>query len=174
MDGFSLAKRIREKDQQTPILFLTARSQPRDVVEGFEIGGDDYLKKPFSMEELIVRMKSLVEPRQLRRQGNPQASEEPAQVELGQYRFDPRRQTLTLDGEERKLTHREAELLRLLWQHRGDVLDRKTALEALWGDDSVYNARSMDVFITKLRRHLGDDPSIEIINVRGVGYKLVC
>jgi DNA-binding response OmpR family regulator len=170
-DGFSLAKSIRREDPHIPIIFLTARSQTADVVRGFELGADDYLKKPFSMEELIVRIHAL-----LRRGRSPVPApvEESPQLPIGNYEFDPVLQTLSLQGKARKLTHRESALLRLLFQHRKEVLDRKTALEALWGDDSFFNARSMDVFISKLRKYLREDPQVEIINVRGVGYKLVC
>lgn len=168
LDGFSVAREIRRSDRRTPILFLTAKSQTADVVAGFELGGNDYLKKPFSMEELIVRIQA-----QLRRQH--EAPEAPAEerYELGNYLFDPARQSLSHPGGERLLSHRESELLRRLCRHRNQVLERGEVLRELWGDDHFFNARSMDVFITKLRRYLEDDPAVKIVNVRGVGYKLI-
>lgn len=169
MDGFTLTADIRKLDKYTPIIFLTAKSQTADVVKGFELGGNDYLKKPFSMDELIVRIKSL-----LNRFGN-QASSTPADdtTNIGQYSFNYARQTLTRNGQTEFLSHREAEILRRLCQHRNQVMERKTTLLDLWGDDNFFNARSMDVFITKLRRYLRDDSRIQIVNIRGVGYKLI-
>ncbi len=168
-DGFALARDIRAEDPHIPLIFLTARSQTADVVKGFEIGANDYVKKPFSMEELIVRIKAL-----LRRQTstNPQETA-PTSFEIGHYTFEPQKQMLSFQGEGKKLTHRESELLRLLCQHQNQVLERKYVLDLLWGDDSFFNGRSMDVFITKLRKYLKHDPQIEILNVRGIGYKLV-
>jgi DNA-binding response OmpR family regulator len=166
LDGFSVARQIRQSDEETPILFLTARTQAADVVKGFELGGDDYLRKPFSMEELIVRIHAL-----LKRRPAPAL---PADgFRIGRYAFDPVRQTLSLEGEQQTLSHRESEMLRLLCLHQNQVLERKNALLGLWGDDSFFNARSMDVFITKLRQRLSSDPEVQIVNVRGVGYKLI-
>lgn len=163
-DGFTVAKEIRAHDGEIPILFLTAKSQVQDVVEGFEIGGNDYLKKPFSMEELIVRIKAL-----LKRQNSKDLP-----ISIGKYGFDFQKQTLTLDSIEQSLTHREAQLLWHLHQQKNKVLNRSIILNKLWGDDDFFNARSMDVFISKLRKKLKDDEGIQIINVRGFGYKLVC
>jgi len=165
-DGFTLAKEIRKQDLKVPIIFLTAKSQSADVVEGFHLGGNDYLKKPFSVEELIVRienlLKSVVEPLD-------------EVQEIGNYRFDYEKQELQfIDEKTTSLTHRETELLYHLYQHRNQVLDRSVILKKLWGDDDFFNARSMDVFITKLRKKLNRDPEIQIINVRGFGYKLIC
>lgn len=169
LDGFTLAEHIRRVNAAVPILFLTARSQPADVVRGFELGGNDYLKKPFSMEELIVRIRAL-----LRRGPQPATTPEAtAPVAIGQFEFDPTRQKLRLGAREEALSHREAELLRRLWEQRNQVLDRATVLRDLWGSDSYFNGRSLDVFITRLRRHLRDDPGVQIVNVRGVGYKLL-
>lgn len=169
LDGFSLAGRIRETNPTVPIIFLTARSQPADVVRGFELGGNDYLRKPFSMDELIVRIKAQL--------GRPLATAPPPAVTpvlIGRYAFDPTRQRLQLDnGPEISLSHREAELLRHLYEQRNQVLERAPVLRALWGDDSFFNGRSLDVFITRLRRHLKDDSRVQIINVRGIGYKLI-
>ena len=165
-DGFSLAKEIRKKDRRTPIIFLTAKSQSKDVVEGFELGGNDYLKKPFSMEELIVRVKELV----IRKERK--SAEE--QIEIGKYRFNYPKQKLHFEQEEFLLTHREAEVLMSLAISPNEVVERSTMLSEIWGEDDFFNARSMDVFITKLRKKLAKDPTIEIINVRGFGYKLLC
>lgn len=166
-DGFSLAKDIRAIDDTIPIIFLTAKSQTRDVVEGFTIGGNDYLKKPFSMEELIVRINNLLHQSQLQK-----ASEI---LQLGDYTFDFPKQTLQFKNESTiQLTHREAHLLFHLIKNKNQVLDRSLILNKLWGNDDFFNARSMDVFITKLRKKLSEDETIQILNVRGFGYKLIC
>jgi two-component system response regulator VicR len=168
LDGFSLATNIRKQDTHTPILFLTAKSQTTDVVKGFELGGNDYLKKPFSIEELIVRIKAQLR----RRQPAPEpVREEPFQI--GAFTFDPVRQHLSHPRSEKTLSHRESELLRHLCRYKNQVLERRQVLEELWGEDTFFNARSMDVFITKLRRYLKADPSVRIVNIRGVGYKLI-
>lgn len=165
-DGFTLAKEIREQDDTIPIIFLTAKSQPADVVEGFSIGGNDYLKKPFSIEELIARINNLLN-RSLE-QKNAQ------QLVIGKYTFDFPKQLLHLDKETQNLTHREAHLLFHLVKNRNQVLDRSMILKKLWGDDDFFSGRSMDVFITKLRKKLKEDSNISIVNVRGYGYKLIC
>jgi len=170
LDGFSLAERIRREHATVPILFLTARSQPADVVRGFELGGDDYLRKPFSIDELIARIRA--------RLGRPApvAPRVPVVevVEIGRYQFDRTRQRLRLGSEpEVSLSHREAELLQRLYDQRNQVLERRQVLRDLWGDDSFFNGRSLDVFITRLRRHLQGDPGVQIVNVRGIGYKLL-
>lgn len=165
-DGFTLARQIRMQDKETPILFLTAKSQISDVVEGFTLGGNDYLKKPFSLEELIVRVKNLVERK------NP--TEELTKIQIGNYLFDFNKQTLRFQEEPAlTLTHREAELLLYLYKNKNSLLDRSVILKKLWGDDDFFNARSMDVFITRLRKKLQKDKNISIVNVRGFGYKLV-
>lgn len=168
-DGFTLAKDIRKLNPSVPIIFLTARSKTEDVVKGFELGGNDYLKKPFSMEELIVRIKALLG----RVSTAVKSDKNTSCLELGIYKFYPQQQLLDHNGEQKKLTHRESELLKIMCLNANRVMDRKLILQSLWGDDSFYNARSMDVFITKLRRYLKNDPTIEIINVRGIGYKLI-
>jgi DNA-binding response OmpR family regulator len=166
LDGFSLAKKIRQENDTIPIIFLTAKSQTEDVLEGFNIGGNDYLKKPFSMEELIVRINSL-----LQRQ-NVQRNE--AIHNVGDYTFNFPQQKLTYKTEpEITLTHREAHLLYNLIIKKNEVLDRSFILKKLWGNDDFFTGRSMDVFITKLRKKLAQDERIEIVNVRGYGYKLV-
>ncbi len=170
MDGFTLAEKIRAKNPLVPILFLTAKSQTQDVVKGFEIGANDYIKKPFSMEELIVRVKALLRSKSVYEQ---QPIPNTELWTIGDFQFDYPKQTLTHPQQERKLTNREAEILHLLCQHQNQVLERKPVLLQLWGDDTFFNARSMDVFITKLRKYFKADPRVEIVNVRGVGYKLI-
>lgn len=170
-DGFSLAKEIRAVDPYIPIVFLTAKSQTQDVVKGFELGANDYIKKPFSMEELIVRVKALLRDKELlAKQPLPSQNK----WNIGEFTFDTQKQTLELEGKTRKLTHREVEVLDRLCQKQNQVLERKEVLLELWGDDSFFNGRSLDVFITKLRRYLKPDPKVEIVNVRGIGYKLIC
>ncbi|MBO9613518.1 MAG: response regulator transcription factor [Dyadobacter sp.] len=166
MDGFTMAEQIRRDDPHTPIMFLTARSQTSDVVRGFELGGNDYLKKPFSLDELVARINALLRTGASRTNAN-------GTLNIGRYIFDPAKQKLAVDDREVTLSHREAELLRRLYQQRNEVLGRSEVLTELWGDDSFFNGRSLDVFITKLRRHLREDPKIQIINIRGRGYKLV-
>ncbi|NQY04973.1 MAG: response regulator transcription factor [Flavobacteriaceae bacterium] len=165
-DGFTLAKEIRRENEHIPIIFLTAKSQTKDVVDGFELGGNDYLKKPFSIEELIVRINALLKRNKSKDQLND--------ILLGLYTFDYNKQTLTIKDDVTSLTHREAELLFHLYNHKNDVLDRTFVLNKLWGNDDFFNARSMDVFISKLRKKLNQDESIQIVNVRGYGYKLIC
>jgi DNA-binding response OmpR family regulator len=169
LDGFSVAQQIRQTDPDTPILFLTARSQTADVVRGFDAGGNDYLKKPFSLDELIVRINALLR----RTVGSRSGVSASDWVPIGRYQFDAPKQKLSLDGCEVLLSNREAELLRHLCKQRNQVLERNAVLLALWGDDSFFNGRSLDVFITKLRRHLRKDPNVQIVNVRGIGYKLI-
>lgn len=165
-DGFSVAKDVRKTDKKIPIIFLTAKSQTQDVVEGFNAGGNDYLKKPFSMEELIVRIHSLL--------GRINSDKIDEISVVGQYSFDFTKQTLHFDELIITLTHREAELLQLLIKNKNQILDRSIVLKKIWGNDDFFNGRSMDVFITKLRKKLNLDPNIQIINVRGQGYKLIC
>ncbi|GAA0749547.1 response regulator transcription factor [Gaetbulibacter jejuensis] len=165
-DGFTLAKDIRAIDDTIPIIFLTAKSQTQDVVEGFTIGGNDYLKKPFSMEELIVRINNLLNRTQVQKTSEV--------LKIGDYTFDFPKQTLQFNAEEKlQLTHREAHLLFHLIKNKNQVLDRSIILNKLWGNDDFFSARSMDVFITKLRKKLSKDDTIQIINVRGFGYKLI-
>lgn len=166
MDGFTLVKQIRKVDRTIPIIFLTAKSRTEDVVEGFGYGANDYLKKPFSMEELIVRIDSL-----LRRSKSKNSTEE---LVIGDYRFNPAKQTLVNGKMEQMLTHREAQLLEILYKYKNELTERTLILNMLWGSDDFFNARSMDVFITKLRKKLSADDNIQILNVRGYGYKLVC
>lgn len=168
-DGFTLAREVREKDKRTPIVFLTAKSMKQDTITGFEQGADDYITKPFSMEELLLRVNAVLR----RAHGVKQAPEALEHFDLGSTRFDPRKQMLTTPAGDRKLTTKESELLRLLCSHRNEVLERSAALQEVWGSDSYFNGRSMDVYIAKLRKYLKDDPALEIINVHGKGFRLV-
>lgn len=169
VDGFTLTKQIRAIDSNIPILFLTARIAIHDVIEGYESGGNDYLKKPFSLDELFLRVSEL-----LKRASSPVRMNETI-VAIGRYMFTPHKQTLSFNTQDEiKLSYRETQLLQMLYENRNALLDRKKVLLTLWGDDSYFNTRTMDVFITKLRKHLKNDPAIEIINMRGVGYKLIC
>jgi DNA-binding response OmpR family regulator len=167
-DGFTLAREIRMAESKMPILFLTAKSMKEDVIEGFSLGADDYMTKPFSIEELLMRIEAI-----LRRTRKDTVTSGQAVYQIGNYTFDATKQTLQLGDEVRKLTTKESELLKYLCVNRNSVLDRNFALKTIWVDDSYFNARSMDVYITKLRKYLKDDPSIEIINVRGKGFKLI-
>jgi DNA-binding response OmpR family regulator len=165
-DGFTLAKEIRLDDKKIPIIFLTAKSQTSDVLEGFNNGGNDYLKKPFSIEELIVRIKSLLNRIETKTNVND--------IKIGNYLFNLTKQTLENSLEIQQLTHREAQLLFHLFEKKNEILDRTFILNKLWGNDDFFNARSMDVFISKLRKKLKKDRNIKIINIRGFGYKLIC
>ncbi len=169
MDGFEMVRRIRRSDAVTPVLFLTARSAVNDVVEGFELGANDYLKKPFGMQELIVRIKALAG-RVLSPTQPPRAQ---ALFEIGDYIFTPRTQQLLHQGTTAELSHRESEILRHLCEHRDQVVEMRDILLELWGDDSFFNQRSLHVFITKLRHKLNRDKRVRIVNVRGIGYKLI-
>lgn len=168
-DGFEAASEIRALDKKVPVLFLTARSMQEDKLKGFEAGADDYLTKPFSMEELLMRMQAILR----RTDGREKQGGSENVFSLGGYVFDYNRQTLTYRNKEQKLTSKEASLLKLLCQRPNEVLDRKTALKEIWNDDSYFNARSMDVYIVKLRKYLKHDPRVELINVHGIGFKLV-
>ena len=168
MDGFEMVRRIRQTDKQTPILFLTARSTINDVVEGFELGANDYLKKPFGIQELIIRIKALMGKAFLFTE-NKVANH----FEIGSYLFDPVAQTLLHAGTRQELSHRESEILKRLCENRNQVVNTQDVLLELWGDDSFFNSRSLHVFITKLRYKLSQDEQIRIVNVRGIGYKLI-
>ncbi|MDD2380917.1 MAG: response regulator transcription factor [Mariniphaga sp.] len=167
-DGFSLAKDIRMVNAEIPIIFLTAKNLKDDVIEGFKIGADDYITKPFSMEELIFRIEAI-----LRRTSQELLAASELVFSLGKYTFDTRKQILADAEKTVKLTTKESDLLQLLCQNANKVLERNYALKSIWIDDNYFNARSMDVYITKLRKHLKDEPSVEIINVHGKGYKLI-
>lgn len=166
-DGFSLAKEIRAINTEVPIIFLTAKTLKEDILEGFKIGADDYITKPFSMEELTFRIEAIL------RRVKGKKGKECTTYKLGKFTFDTQKQLLTIDGNQTKLTTKESELLSLLCAHANDILQRDFALKTIWIDDNYFNARSMDVYITKLRKHLKADDSIEIINIHGKGYKLI-
>lgn len=166
-DGFQLATEIRQANAEVPIIFLTARQMKEDILEGFKIGADDYITKPFSVEELVLRIEAIL------RRVRGKKLKEHTQYNIGKFLFDTQKQTLTLDGKVTKLTTKENELLTLLCTHANEILQRDFALKTIWIEDSYFNARSMDVYITKLRKHLKDDDSIEIINIHGKGYKLI-
>ncbi|MBB1283251.1 response regulator transcription factor [Flavisolibacter sp. BT320] len=165
-DGFAIADEIREKDTEVPIIFLSAKSQTNDVVNGFKLGANDYIRKPFSIEELIVRIENV-----MRHKAAPVGELE--EVAIGQYTFNMLRQTLNHAAEQRKLSYRESELLRLLYENRDKIVERSEILTLLWGSDSFFNSRTLDVYITKLRGYLKHDPSIEIITIKGIGYRFV-
>lgn len=168
MDGFTFTKQVRKQDKDTPIIFLTAKSMKEDKLEGFKLGGDDYITKPFSMEELEVRIGAV-----LRRTKGIGQEEEKNLFEIGNFKFDYPAQLLDIEGEQQKLTTKEAELLKLLCLNVNKVLEREIALKLIWGNDNYFTGRSMDVFITKLRKYLKQDETVEIVNVHGTGYKLM-
>lgn len=169
MDGYTFVGKLRERGVETPTLFLSARSAAEDVVQGFETGGDDYLRKPFAMSELIVRVKALAH------RATGKRPHERECYTLGRFVFDVGRGTLACDGNSaEELSHREAEVLQRLCRSMGDVVPNRTMLLEIWGDDSFFNTRSLHVFITKLRHRLEADPSVQIVNARGIGYKLTC
>jgi DNA-binding response OmpR family regulator len=163
-DGYTVAKNIRQHNATTPIIFVTAKTQTEDLLKGFEVGGNDFLRKPFSMEELIVRVNNLL---LLTQKINSGAKEN---IVLGQYEFVPQRYELRKEGSTRKLSAREAMLLQVLCENKNVIVTRKDLLMKVWGDDSFFNSRNMDVYITKLRDYLKEDSSIEIITIKGVGY----
>ena len=168
MDGLSLAREIRLTNPDIPIIFLTAKNQKEDIIEGFKSGADDYITKPFSMEELLYRIEAI-----LRRITNPVINKKAESYIIGVYTFDPLKQMLVLKDQSIKLTTKESELLELLCQHGNEILERNYALKTIWIDDNYFNARSMDVYITRLRKYLRKDPSVKILNVHGRGYKLI-
>lgn len=168
-DGFTVAKEIRVSDKNIPIIFLTAKSMKEDTIEGFGAGADDYITKPFSMEELLARVTAV-----LRRTNKARAAENnEVDFKVGNYQFNSDKQILQHNGIEQKLTTKESQLLRLLCVHKNDVLDRTFALKSIWQDDNYFNGRSMDVYIAKLRKYLKDDSKVEIINIHGKGFKLL-
>ena len=166
-DGFTLAQEIRAVDPEIPIIFLTAKDLNEDILEGFKIGADDYITKSFSMEVLVMRIKTIL------RRVNGKKIKENSLYKIGRFEFNAQKQLLTIDDKQQKLTTKESELLNLLCAHRNEVLLRDYALKTVWTEDTYFNARSMDVYITKLRKLLKADDSIEIINIHGKGYKLI-
>ena len=166
-DGFQLAQEVRTVNSEVPIIFLTAKTLKEDILEGFKIGADDYITKPFSMEELVMRIEAIL------RRVKGKKGKEVTMYKIGKFTFDTQKQVLIADDKPEKLTTKESELLSLLCAHVNEILERNFALKTIWIDDNYFNARSMDVYITKLRKHLKADPSIEIINIHGKGYKLI-
>ncbi len=169
VDGFTLGQEIKTIHPEQPIIFLTAKNQTEDLVKGFQSGGNDYIKKPFSMEELIIRINNLLQLTQ-------QQSKAPSQTDhfkLGAYLFHPNKYLLQLNSESRNLSHREAELLKILAENPNQAVQRKDILKRIWGDDSFFNSRNLDVYITKLRSYLKEDPKVQIITLKGVGYRFV-
>ena len=168
-DGFTLGKEIRKRSPEIPIIFLTAKNQTKDVLTGFQSGGNDYLKKPFSMEELIIRIQNLLQLVNLK----PKEKSANNFINLGQFSFFPKKFELQLNGESRKLSNRETQLLLILAQHKNNPIDRRKILKEVWGDDSFFNSRNLDVYITKLRDYLKPDPHVQIITLKGVGYQFL-
>ncbi len=168
-DGFTLAREIRQIDKKIPILFLTAKAMQEDKLKGFELGADDYMTKPFSMEELLMRMRAIIR----RTTESKTLATNQNIFTVGIFSFNYNRQILKTTDIEQKLTSKESELLKMLCENANEVLDRSIALKKIWFDDSYFNARSMDVYVTKLRKYLKADPKIELLNVHGVGFKLV-
>lgn len=167
-NGFELAEDIRKLNDDIPIIFLTAKTQTEDVVKGFQLGGNDYIRKPFSMEELIVRIENAL---RVKRDVNDISGDS---INLGKYQFNLNRQVLEINGIDKKLSYRESELLKFLWKTKNDVIDRRDILNEIWGNDSFFNSRNLDVYITKLRNYLKEDPTIEILTIKGVGYRFIC
>ena len=166
-DGFTLAGDIRAASPDVPIIFLTAKQLKEDILEGFKLGADDYITKPFSMEELVMRIEAIL------RRVKGKKNKESSLYKIGEFTFDTQKQMLTIGDKQTKLTTKENELLALLCSHANEILQRDFALKTIWIDDNYFNARSMDVYITKLRKHQKEDPQIEIINIHGKGYKLI-
>ncbi len=168
-NGFELAEDIRKINDDIPIIFLTAKTQTEDVVKGFHTGGNDYIRKPFSMEELIVRIENALRVRK----DNPANQVTTDIINIGRYQFNLNRQVLMCNNEERRLSYRESELLKYLWQNRNSIIDRREMMNFIWGNDSFFNSRNLDVYITKLRGYVREDSAIEIITIKGVGYRFV-
>lgn len=169
-DGFTVGKEIRKINSEIPIIFATAKGMMEDKTEAFELGGDDYITKPFRVEELLLRIHALLKRASREKQGE---DDYPEKFQIGEYHFDYVAQQISYDGHQQKLSTKEAELLRLLCIKKNDVLTREEALLKIWHDDNYFNGRSMDVFLSKLRKYLRDDPKVEIVNVHGKGYKLL-
>ena len=169
-DGFSLAKEVRMSGRDVPIVFLTAKSMKEDTIQGFRVGADDYITKPFDRDELLLRIEAIL--RRYRRTSAPDT--EPSVFKIGSYTFEYDHQQLSRNGDATRLTSKESELLKLLCQNLNQPISRSFALKVIWGDDTYFNARSMDVYITKLRKHLKEDSTVQIMNLHGEGFKLMC
>ena len=168
-DGFTIAEEIRNVDDQVPVIFLTAKTQTEDLVKGFKTGANDYIRKPFSMEELIVRIENALR----YRNGENKTGDKKDVVKIGKYTFHMNHQVLRNNGDERKLSFRESELLKVLYENRDKIVDRRDILNLLWGNDNFFNSRNLDVYITKLRSYLKGDSALEIITIKGIGYRFV-
>ncbi len=166
MDGYTLAKEIKKINKTIPIIFLTAKNQQENILEGFKVGADDYITKPFSMDELLMRIHAVYSRYEL-------ANTQSTTFQIGSFTFDSPRHTLTKEGKTTKLTSKESDLLLLLCENMNNTLERSKALKTIWEEDTYFNARSMDVYVTKLRKYLADDPNVQLLNVHGVGFKLV-
>lgn len=166
-DGFELASELKNIDGNIPVIFLTAKAMKEDAIKGLTLGADDYITKPFSMEELLLRIKAIL------KRTNQQPPELAEEVQLGNYTFHPDKRELAHNGSSRNLTTKENELLKMFVSHKNQVLTRKAALQHIWGDDSYFNARSMDVYVAKLRKYLNQDDSLQILTIHGEGFKLV-
>jgi DNA-binding response OmpR family regulator len=167
-DGFTLAEEIRKEDKETPIIFLTAKSMKEDVIKGFKLGADDYVKKPFSVEELIARVDVILK----RMKMNTMVQEDTSTYELGKYKFDRDYKLLQIGDTTQKLTDKEADILNYLCKNLNQVVDRSKLLIEVWENDSFFNSRSLDVYITKIRKYLKDDADVELLTIRGKGFKL--
>lgn len=172
-DGYTIATEIRKINPGIPIIFLTAKTQTEDVIKGFQVGGNDYIRKPFSMEELIIRIQNLLQltTGNINNNGIKASSGDP--IVFGKYEFAPLKYELKCNENVRKLSHREAELLRILCENQNVVVNRRDILNEIWGDDSFFNSRNLDVYITKLRDYLKEDPRLEILTIKGIGYRFV-
>lgn len=170
IDGFTIAKQLRALNKNIPLIFLTAKNQSEDVIEGFKVGGNDYIRKPFSMEELIARIHNLLH---LTNSSHSFSQKNENEIKLGKYIFSHLKQELHIDSEIKRLSYRESQLLKMLVENIGDVVQRKDILDVLWGDDSFFNSRNLDVYITKLREYLKKDETVEIITLKAVGYRVV-
>lgn len=168
-DGFEIADEIRKLNNDIPIIFLTAKTQTEDLVRGFSLGGNDYIRKPFSMEELILRIENALR----YKNGGPGKVTLKEDVRLGKFHFHPIRQTLALGKDERKLSFSESELLKLLYENRNKIIERKDILNLLWGNDSFFNSRNLDVYINKIRGYLKEDDSLDLITIKGIGYRFI-
>lgn len=168
MDGFTLAEEIRDVNPDVPLFFLSAKTMKDDIIQGYKLGADDYITKPFDSEVLLHKIKAI-----LKRNEELHREEVNAEYDLGKYHFNPRLRELTIDGKTQTLSPKENELLKMLSEYKNDLLSREIALKKIWGSDTYFNGRSMDVYIAKLRKYLKEDPSIEIVNIHGNGFRLV-
>lgn len=168
MDGFTLAEAIRDINPDVPLFFLSAKTMKDDIIQGYKLGADDYITKPFDSEVLLLKIKAI-----LKRNEELHREEENAEFDMGKYHFNPRLRELSVNGNVQTLSPKENELLKLLCEYRNDLLPRETALKKIWGSDTYFNGRSMDVYIAKLRKYLKEDNTIEIVNIHGNGFRLV-